>query len=172
MYNPYNNPYAYPVAQQRLQSMEQQFPQQMNQQNYYNNPMMTSYNQQILKGRAVTSFDEAKAAMIDLDGSIFVFPDVSNKAIYTKQINLDGTASVNVYRLEETPTNMSVNQNQGNNQKDVFAIADDISSMKEMLIDMQNKIEMLQQNPNNSNQRMKGAKINDQPVSNDATNSK
>lgn len=172
MYNPYNNPYAYPVAQQRLQSMEQQFPQQMNQQNYYNNPMMTSYNQQILKGRAVTSFDEAKAAMIDLDGSIFVFPDVSNKAIYTKQINLDGTASVNVYRLEETPTNMSVNQNQGNNQKDVFAIADDISSMKEMLIDMQNKIEMLQQNPNNSNQRMKGAKINDQPVPNDATNSK
>ena len=172
MYNPYNNPYAYPVAQQRLQSMEQQFPQQMNQQNYYNNPMMTSYNQQVLKGRAVTSFDEAKAAMIDLDGSIFVFPDVSNKAIYTKQINLDGTASVNVYRLEETPTSMSVNQNQGNNQKDVFAIADDISSMKEMLIDMQDKIEMLQQNSNNSNQRMKGVKINDQPVSNDTTNSK
>lgn len=172
MYNPYNNPYAYPVAQQRLQSMEQQFPQQMNQQNYYNNPMMTSYNQQVLKGRAVTSFDEAKAAMIDLDGSIFVFPDVSNKAIYTKQINLDGTASVNVYRLEETPTSMSANQNQGNNQKDVFAIADDISSMKEMLIDMQDKIEMLQQNFNNSNQRMKGAKINDQPVSNDTTNSK
>lgn len=72
MFNPYGgNPYSYPVMQQRLQSMEQQYPQQ-NQQGFYNGPMMQNYNynnqQQLLKGRAVTSFDEAKAAMIDLDG--------------------------------------------------------------------------------------------------------
>ena len=46
--------------------------------------------------------------MIDLDGSIFVFTDFGNKHIYTKQINLDGTATLNTYTLEETPVASSV----------------------------------------------------------------
>lgn len=54
-----------------------------------------------LKGRFVSSFDEAKASQIDFDGSMFVFPDVANKRIYTKQINMDGTASLNMYVLSE-----------------------------------------------------------------------
>jgi hypothetical protein len=37
-----------------------------------------------LKGRPVTSIDEARAASIDFDGSVFYFPDVANKCIYTK----------------------------------------------------------------------------------------
>ena len=56
-----------------------------------------------LKGRPVASFDEAKASMIDFDGSIFYFPDGANKRIYTKQINLDGTSTINVYALIEQP---------------------------------------------------------------------
>ena len=52
-----------------------------------------------LKGRPVASFDEAKASMIDFDGSVFYFPDAANKRIYTKQINIDGTATFNVYSL-------------------------------------------------------------------------
>ena len=40
-----------------------------------------------LKGWQVSSQEEARRAMIDLDGSLFVFPDVSTGAIYTKQIN-------------------------------------------------------------------------------------
>ena len=54
----------------------------------------------MIKGRPVSSIDEVKAAQIDFDGSIFIFPDVANKKIYTKQINLDGTASLNTYALE------------------------------------------------------------------------
>ena len=54
----------------------------------------------MIKGRPVSSIDEVKAAQIDFDGSIFIFPDVANKKIYTKQINLDGTASLNTYTLE------------------------------------------------------------------------
>lgn len=54
-----------------------------------------------LKGRPVVSIDEARAAQIDLDGSLYVFPDLGNKRIYTKQINLDGTAAFNVFALEE-----------------------------------------------------------------------
>jgi hypothetical protein len=52
-----------------------------------------------LKGRPVTSLEEVKAATIDFDGSIFFFPDLANKKIYTKQINLDGTMTLNVYEL-------------------------------------------------------------------------
>lgn len=56
-----------------------------------------------LKGRMVTSIEEAKAASIDFDGSIFYFPDLANKRIYTKQINYDGTASMNIYELRQIP---------------------------------------------------------------------
>lgn len=52
-----------------------------------------------IKGRPVVSIDEARASQIDLDGSLYVFPDLGNKKIYTKQINLDGTASFNVFEL-------------------------------------------------------------------------
>lgn len=37
---------------------------------------------------------------IDFDGSIFYFPDLANNKIYTKQINLDGTASLCMYELK------------------------------------------------------------------------
>ena len=57
-----------------------------------------------LKGRPVASIEEARAATIDFDGSIFFFPDLANKKIYNKQINVDGTMSLNVYDLKVGPT--------------------------------------------------------------------
>jgi hypothetical protein len=56
-----------------------------------------------LKGRLVSSLEEARASSIDFDGSVFNFPDLANKQIYTKQINIDGTASLYVYELREMP---------------------------------------------------------------------
>lgn len=56
-----------------------------------------------LKGRPVASIEEARATAIDFDGSIFYFPDLANNRIYTKQINLDGTASLNMFELKELP---------------------------------------------------------------------
>lgn len=56
-----------------------------------------------LKGRPVSSFEEARAMSIDFDGSVFYFPDLANKKIYTKQINMDGTASLNMYELRPIP---------------------------------------------------------------------
>ena len=46
------------------------------------------------------SIEEARAASIDMDGSLHIFTDIGNKKIYTKQINLDGTATLNVYSLD------------------------------------------------------------------------
>lgn len=59
--------------------------------------------QAYLKGRLVSSLEEARATSIDFDGSIFYFPDLANRRIYTKQINLDGTATLNMYELREMP---------------------------------------------------------------------
>ena len=54
-------------------------------------------NQQV---RPVSSIEEVRACPIDFDGSVFYFADVANKKIYTKQINLDGTVSINLYELK------------------------------------------------------------------------
>ena len=56
-----------------------------------------------LKGRLVSSLEEARATSIDFDGSVFYFSDLANKRIYTKQINMDGTATLCVYELREMP---------------------------------------------------------------------
>ena len=53
--------------------------------------------------RPVSSIEEVRAASIDFDGSVFYFSDLANKRIYTKQINLDGTASISMYELKELP---------------------------------------------------------------------
>lgn len=65
-----------------------------------------TYQSPYLKGRLVSSLEEARAASIDFDGSIFYFPDLANRRIYTKQINLDGTATINMYELKELPMAM------------------------------------------------------------------
>lgn len=62
----------------------------------------------ILKGRPVSSFSEAEASMIDLDGSLFVFTDIANKKIYTKRCLLDGSAEMKVYSLVEENKNTNM----------------------------------------------------------------
>ena len=57
--------------------------------------------QQIPQVRPVSSIEEVRASPIDFDGSIFYFPDIANKKIYTKSINLDGTVGINLYELKE-----------------------------------------------------------------------
>lgn len=56
---------------------------------------------QFLKCRPVSSKDEARAFQIDLDGSLWVFTDLGNNKIYTKQVNNDGTATFRTYSLEK-----------------------------------------------------------------------
>lgn len=107
MGNPYmQNPML--SQQNRLQSMENQF---------FGNNQQPQQNNLVLKGRPVTSFDEAKASMIDLDGSVFIFPDYASGKIYTKQINMDGTASIRTYELVNPMNMQQSNQaNQGANE--------------------------------------------------------
>ena len=71
------------------------YPQQQPIHQYMRQPQQSA----TLKGRMVSSIEEARASLIDFDGSIFYFPDLANKRIYTKQINIDGTATLNMYEL-------------------------------------------------------------------------
>ena len=71
--------------------------------NYFQNQQPTPLRPPGLKGRPVSSLDEVRGTTIDFDGSVFFFPDLANKRIYTKQINMDGTASLNVYELKNVP---------------------------------------------------------------------
>lgn len=87
----YNNMFPQQYMQQPVQPMQMQQQMQV--------PQYQQQNVQTLKGRPVSNIDEAKASMIDLDGSLFVFPDVANGCIYTKQIMLDGTAEFKTYRI-------------------------------------------------------------------------
>ena len=68
-------------------------------------------NNNILKGRFVSSIDEARASSVDFDGSIFFFPDLANKRIYTKQINVDGTSSMQCYELTQLPVAVPQTEN-------------------------------------------------------------
>lgn len=81
-------------------------------QNYYYQP--TSQPRQTLvglKGRPVTGLEEVRAAAVDFDGTISFFPDLANGKIYTKQCNVDGTASLNMYEIKEIPTSPQINSN-------------------------------------------------------------
>lgn len=78
---------------------------------YYRPPQyMAEQPQPQIKGHPVSSIDEVRATSIDFDGSIFYFPDLANKKIYTKQINLDGTSTLNIYELKNIPVEPSLTQ--------------------------------------------------------------
>ncbi len=93
MYNNYGyNPY-YP--QQRYQGVDTN-----NQQ-----PMMATYQQPIqltkpssLLGKSVDNIDVVKATDIPLDGSISYFPLTDGSAIVSKQLQMDGTSKMVVYK--------------------------------------------------------------------------
>ena len=79
-------------------------------------PQYKSYQQQQAWGmnqipqvRPVSSVEEVRASPIEFDGSIFYFPDIANKKIYTKFINLDGSVAINLYELKDlTIANQSI----------------------------------------------------------------
>lgn len=123
MYGNYNmgygmSPYQQQLAQNRLNQMEQQYNVGTYQPNNYQmqNTQQMGTQMQVLKGRPVSSYDEAKASMIDLDGTLFVFTDIANHCIYTKQILLDGSAELKTYVLQERRQGETKRDNRNNTQ--------------------------------------------------------
>lgn len=136
MYGNYNtgyNPTQYTqMPQNRMNQIEQQYGVGM----YQPNNFQMQGNQQqfgsVLKGRPVSSYDEAKASMIDLDGSLFVFTDIANNCIYTKQILLDGTAELKTYVLQEQKQNINKTENKGSKTNE-YVLKSDFDKMVKTL---------------------------------------
>jgi hypothetical protein len=97
--------------------------------------------------------------MIDLDGSVFYFIDQAHKAIYTKQIGLDGTATLNTYILSEgKPVQGQVSP----------SVSEPIVTQSEF----NQAIGLLQGQINTLHGQLIGGITNAQPNANDGTNGK
>lgn len=138
-YGPYN-PYAGATQQmqQRLNYLQQQ--QQMYQPAYQQSMQQAPVQ---LKGRIVTSIDEAKAAQVDLDGSSTYFPAPAEGKVYEKLIGMDGLPVFRVYTLQES----------GGQKQPVYAD-------NNVVIALQRRIEKLEEQI--------GGMTNDEHISDDA----
>lgn len=88
MYNNYN-PYFNQPRFQQPQSM--QIPQGQIVEQPYQKPSL-------LQGKQVDSIDVVKATDVPFDGSISYFPLTDNSAIVTKQLQMDGTSKIVVFK--------------------------------------------------------------------------
>jgi len=86
----------------------------------------------LIKGRPVSSLEEAKVAQVDLDGSISIFPDLGNKKIYTKRINADGTATLQTYSLDIAPVQ----------EEPIYATKDEVSELRATLEEILSKLKV------------------------------
>lgn len=144
--SPYYPSPAMQTAQQRLQMMEAQYPQFAANQQY--SPQNTFPN--VVKGRPVSNEEEANAAMIDFDGSLFVFPDKAHGKIYTKQLGLDGNIIFNRYSLdtansasvpvsEPSQPNLQEYMKREDFDKEITALREHIQRLEQKLSSNQNK---------------------------------
>lgn len=84
-YNPYNRYATQPVTPQPIET----------------NPYNTIQNRSVLYGKQVDNMEVVKATDIPLDGSVSYFPLVDGSAIITKQLGMNGTSKITVYKPEE-----------------------------------------------------------------------
>lgn len=101
-FNPYMPQYGgyMPQFSNRFQQPEQQFQQysQPNQQSYQQNPQSYPQTTLGLQGKLIDNAEVVKVTDIPLDGSISYFPLADGSAILTKQLQIDGTSKVVVFK--------------------------------------------------------------------------
>lgn len=121
---------------------------QTNYSNYYQQQLMRNMMpQQGLKGRPVSSLDEVRATAVDFDGSISYFPSLANDTIYTKQINLDGTSSIKIYELVETPSTQAAAFPAMNNLVTKEEFSKTINSLLQEIAQLKEEKEQNQEKP-------------------------
>ena len=97
MYNNYN-----PYYGQQQRPLQQQFDLQQPIQPYIPQTMPTIAKNNVLQGKNVDSIDVVKATEIPMDGSVSYFPLSDGSSIVTKQLQMDGTSKITIYKpIEE-----------------------------------------------------------------------
>lgn len=84
-FNPYYQPQRFQNAEQQSMMTQFQQPMQLTKPSY-------------LLGKSVDNIDVVKATDIPLDGSISYFPLTDGSAIVSKQLQMDGTSKMVVYK--------------------------------------------------------------------------
>ena len=149
MYNPNiytNNPYMnYGNYYNQQPQQPQQVMQQPVQPNMYRNVVMS------LQGKQIDSLDVVKATDIPLDGSISYFPLADGTAIATKQLLIDGTSKITIFKPVEieTPNDEQIKYITENdlkahlsdfNSKDIKDIKEEIRGLKKRIREITDEI--------------------------------
>lgn len=133
MYNNYNPYYQQPRFQQPMQQPMEQF---------QNNMAFNGVQQRsLLNGKQVDSIDVVKATDVPFDGSISYFPLTDGSAIVTKQLQIDGTSKIVVFKPadEQKEENKFITQDDlknalnGLNLDEIDDIKEDIKDIKKQL---------------------------------------
>lgn len=99
---PYGNPYGYQQPMMNYQPMDRLAQLQSQYQNtippQYNNQQQQMYG---LNGEIVDGIDVVKAKNVSMDGSVVYYPQSNGEAIYTKQLQPDGTSRILTYRISQ-----------------------------------------------------------------------
>lgn len=116
------------TTQQRLAQMEQQYPQ-------FAQTPMPQPQKQTLMTIPVTNTDEAKAFMVDINGTPTIFYNAGANEIYLKRTNLQtGGADFFIFRKIESPTTDVKPEKDINTYKEDFkALNDKIDGLYSLL---------------------------------------
>lgn len=141
MYN-YGNPYGYQQPMMNYQPMDRLQQLQQNYQNtipQYQQPQMPQQQMYGLNGEVVDGIDVVKAKNVDMTGAVVYYPQSNGEAIYTKQLQPDGTSRILTYRISQDipkePVQQSVspdvlNEMFGQLRQDLLS---EINGIKEMI---------------------------------------
>lgn len=141
MFNNYNPYYQQPRYSQPVP------PTQVSEQPQYIQQIPQFVKQNGLQGKQVDSLDVVKATDVPFDGSVSYFPLTDGSAIVTKQLQMDGTSKVVIFKPieEEKPIAKYVTPEElekslkNINSNEIEDIKDDIKNIKNELKDLKKK---------------------------------
>lgn len=128
----------------------------MNYGNQYYQPQQIQPNMQqpaqqftksiMLQGKTVDNIDVVKATDIPLDGSVSYFPLSDGSAIVTKQLLMDGTSKITIYKPLENNDSVELpkyitEKDLEARFKDITDYSSDIKNIKKQLREITNDIE-------------------------------
>lgn len=95
--------------------------------------LQSGHAQRYLKGRPVSCFEEAKSYPVDWDGSLYVFPDLANNRIYTKQSMNDGSCPTRCYIEQQMPQNPPSQAEEPVSNKIILELQDKVAMLEQQL---------------------------------------
>lgn len=97
-YGGYQQPMMNYQPMDRLQQLQQNYQNTIPQ---YQQPQIAQQQMYGLNGEIVDGIDVVKAKNVDMTGAVVYYPQSNGEAIYTKQLQPDGTSRILTYRISQ-----------------------------------------------------------------------